>query len=86
MHKGEEVGEADYLENVLLKRQSCLPHTNNMCSTKSCDLQSKSTKRYPSSQVYFSLALSLSLTQTYQTAPLSQVVYLLSYWTWWLNS
>ncbi|XP_060744664.1 nesprin-2 isoform X1 [Tachysurus vachellii] len=50
MHKGEEVGEADYLENVLLKRQSCLPHTNNMCSTKSCDLQSKSTKHYPSSQ------------------------------------
>ncbi|MCJ8740147.1 hypothetical protein PDJAM_G00055430 [Pangasius djambal] len=49
-HKGEEVKEADYLENVLLKRHSCSPHTNNMCSTKSCDLQSHSAKRYPNPQ------------------------------------
>ncbi|XP_058269840.1 nesprin-2 isoform X5 [Hemibagrus wyckioides] len=49
-HKEEEVREADYLENVPLKRRSCSPHTNNMCSTKSCDLQSHSAKRYPSPQ------------------------------------
>ncbi|XP_026779824.3 nesprin-2 isoform X1 [Pangasianodon hypophthalmus] len=49
-HKGEEVKEADYLENVLLKRHSCSPHTNNMCSTKSCDLRSHSAKRYPNPQ------------------------------------
>ncbi|XP_060800057.1 uncharacterized protein si:ch211-137a8.2 isoform X2 [Neoarius graeffei] len=49
-HKGEEeVREADYLENVLLKRRSCSPHTNNMCS-KSYDLQSHSAKHYPSPQ------------------------------------
>ncbi|XP_046719604.1 nesprin-2 isoform X2 [Silurus meridionalis] len=49
-HKGEEVRVADYLENVLLKRRSCSSHTNNMCSTKSCDLQSHSAKHYSSTQ------------------------------------
>ncbi|KAK3561127.1 hypothetical protein QTP86_028287 [Hemibagrus guttatus] len=49
-HKGEEVREADYLENVPLKSHSCSLHTNNMCSIKSCDLQTHSAKRYPSPQ------------------------------------
>lgn len=84
-HKGEEVREADYLEKELLKRRPCLTYANNMCSTKSCDLQSHSAKHYPNPQVY-SLSLSHSLTHTHQTTPLTQVVYLLFYWTWWPHS
>lgn len=60
-HKKEVVREADYLESVLHKSHSCSPHTNIMCSSKSCDLQSHSAKYYPNPQVYF---LSLSHTHT----------------------
>ncbi|XP_053543572.1 nesprin-2 isoform X2 [Ictalurus punctatus] len=49
-HKKEVVREADYLESVLHKSHSCSPHTNIMCSSKSCDLQSHSAKYYPNPQ------------------------------------
>ncbi|XP_053363614.1 nesprin-2 isoform X3 [Clarias gariepinus] len=71
-HKREKVKEADYLENVPLKRHSCSPHTNNMCSTVSCDLQSPSAKPYPKSQcmkerLSFSQSVKDSNTKTHCT-------------------
>ncbi|XP_072547995.1 uncharacterized protein [Salminus brasiliensis] len=40
----EEVGGVEYLENALPKRSPCPTHTQNMCSTQSCDLQHHSGK------------------------------------------